>query len=292
MNHIKKFLVGSTILLMLCAPGFGQEWMAKRSTLAISYPDGHESSVNIIGTSLVPTADGRAKIERKAGRTHIKFEMEHLGNPQALGAFYTTYILWAIAPEGQADSLAELPVRDKFDIDVTTTFQTFGLIVTAEPYATVKLPSPEIVAENTLRKGTEGGITSSKIEYRGDAGRLYALSMPGYASFDADYGTPLCVLGARRSVEIAKRAGAKEYANNELRDAEVKLAALENIWPRERKKEDRFDPMAHEVMRLAEHARSTSVDRFEAAKLDSERKMASNSIARVENQADPGQVRG
>ena len=130
----------------------------KRHTLAVRYKDNDETSVNITGTALNPQATGKAEIKRKEGRTRVKLKMENLGNPQALGAYYTTYILWAIAPEGQADNLAELPIKNEFDVEVTTSFQTFGLIVTAEPHSAVKLPSPVIVAENTLRKGTEGVI--------------------------------------------------------------------------------------------------------------------------------------
>ncbi|HZS44894.1 MAG TPA: OmpA family protein [Blastocatellia bacterium] len=300
MKFIKSILAASAGMLMLTTISLAQNDPAihrtrvvtdeitpvQRTTLAISYPNGHDSSVNIIGTSLAPSIDGKAKVERKAGRTNIKLTIDGLRNPQSLGSFYTTYVLWAIAPEGQADNLAEIPMRDKADVDVTTSFQTFGLIITAEPYATVKLPSPVIVAENTLRKGTEGGITSSKIEYRGDPGTLYAVSMPGYPAINADYNTPLLILGARRSVEIAKRAGARQYADGDLREAEVKLAALENIWPGDRKDERKYDAMAHDVMRLAEHARELSLDRAEAARLENERRAARNTIAQAQSDAD------
>src|SRR6185369_16600894 len=114
---------------------------------------------------------------------------------------------WAIAPEGQADNLAELPFKSKIEIDVTTNFQTFGLIITAEPHSAVKLPSPVTVAENTLRRGTEGGIQTSSIEYSGDPGTFYAASWTSEAAITGDFNTPLLVLGARRSVEIARRAG-------------------------------------------------------------------------------------
>jgi len=292
MKTIRRIAVAIAALSALALISYGQRVVTtdaidvKRSTLAISYPEGHDSSVNIIGTSLSPTIDGKAKIERKSGRTRIKLDIDRLPNPQSLGAFYTTYILWAIAPEGQPDSLAELGIKDKTEIDVTTTFQTFGLIITAEPYATVKHPSPIIVAENTLRKNTEGGITSSKVEYLGDPGTLYVVSMPGFAAIDADFNTPLDVLGARRSVEIARRARAHQFAETELNDAEVKLAALEQIWPADRKDQKRYDALAHDVMRLAEHARTAANERAEIARLENERRAARNTIARAENEAD------
>lgn len=81
--------------------------------------------------------------------------------------------LWAVAPEGQAESLVELPIGENFNVDATTKLQTFGLMITAEPHQRVALPSPVIVAENALRRGTEGSVGVSQIEYSGDAGTLY-----------------------------------------------------------------------------------------------------------------------
>src|SRR5262249_58533394 len=112
-----------------------------------------------------------------ARRSRIDLAMNNLGNAQRLGGYYTTYVLWAIAPEGQAERLAQLPVRDKINLVATTSFQTFGLIITAEPHGMVSLPSPVIVAENTLRKGTKGGVETSQIEYRGDTGAFYLVSV-------------------------------------------------------------------------------------------------------------------
>jgi outer membrane protein OmpA-like peptidoglycan-associated protein len=253
-----------------------QVMAAKRQTLAIRYKDDDGTSVNMVGTSLNPQAVGKAEVKRKEGRTRVRLEMENVGNPQALGAYYTTYILWAVAPEGQADNLAELPVKNKFDVEVTTNFQTFGLIITAEPHSYVKLPSPIIVVENALRKGTEGGIQASQIEYSGDPGTLYVVSGPNSPSLNADYTTPLMILGARRAVEIARRAGAQQYADSEMREAEVKLAALEQFWPRERKDQEKFSGMAHDVMRLGEHK----------ARIESERQEARSTIAEAQNEAD------
>jgi len=269
----------------------GQVLLAKRHTLAVKYKDNDDTSINMIGTSLVPQATGKAHIDRKEGRTRIKIEMQNLGHPQTLGPYYTTYILWAIAPEGQADNLAELPVRNEFHLDVTTSFQTFGLIITGEPHSAVKLPSPVIVAENALRKGTEGGIEASRIEYSGDPGDLYVVGTQNAPALSADYSTPLLILGARRSVEIAKRAGAGHYAEPELREAEVKLAALEQTWPRHRSKDlERMSGLAHDVMRLGERARELTVERIAQARLQDERSAARHAIAQAQTDAERARI--
>ncbi len=260
--------------------------IAKRHTLAVRYKDNDDTSINLAGTALNAQAFGKVDIKRKDGRTRLKLKVTSLGHPQALGAYYTTYILWAIAPEGQADNLAELPIRNEFEIDVTTAFQTFGLIITAEPHSAVKLPSPVIVAENILRKGTEGGIEASRIEYSGDSGTLYVVSTQHTPALSADYNTPLLILGARRAVEIAMRAGANRFAEQELREAEIKLAALEQTWPSRRKDEEKFSGLAHDVMRLGERARELSVERIAQAALDEERRSASNRIDRARSEAE------
>jgi outer membrane protein OmpA-like peptidoglycan-associated protein len=263
----------------------GQVMSAKRHMLAVKYKDNDGTSVNITGTNINPQVNGKAEVKRNEGRTRVRLEIENLGNPQALGPYYTTYILWAIAPEGQADNLAELPIKNKFDVEVTTAFQTFGLIITAEPHSAVKLPSPIIVAENTLRKGTEGVIEASRIEYSGDPGTLYVVSSQGAPSPAADYNTPLLVLGARNAILIARRAGALEYAEPEIREAEVKLAALEQVWPQQRKTE-KFSGLAHDVMRLGERARAVAVERADQARLNAERREASLTIAEARSETD------
>lgn len=301
MNSKRVVVASALIAVMIAGASLAQivaagqetansQWMAvKRKTLAIRYKNNDSTAVNMVGSAIAPRAMGKAEVKHRNGRTRIKLEMDNLGNPQAIGPYYTTFVLWAIAPEGQADNLAELPVQTKIEIDVTTNFQTFGLIITAEPHSAVKLPSPVIVAENTLRRGTEGGIQTSSIEYSGDPGTFYAASSTSEPSLNADYNTPLLILGARRAVEIARRAGARRYAETELRDSEVKLAALEQTWPERRKDQEKYSGAAHDVMRIAENARTQAVERGTQARLADERRDAVFTIVQAQSEADRAQ---
>ena len=300
--RISRIIVASALFVMaLVGTSFSQtievtntsQWVAaRRQILAVKYIEDNRTAVNMAGTSLVPRATGKADVEFKNGRSRIKLEMENLGHPQSLGAYYTTYILWAVAPEGQAESLVELPISNKFSLDATTKFQTFGLMITAEPHSRVSLPSPVIVAENSLRKGTEGRIGVSRIEYSGDPGTLYVVASPNSTVLNADFTTPLLILGARRAVWIAQRSDAGTFAAPELREAEVKLEVLEQSWPQSRRQDnqhknaERFGGQARDVMRLAEHARSLTIERSAKARLAAERRDASDSIAQAQGDAD------
>jgi outer membrane protein OmpA-like peptidoglycan-associated protein len=300
MNRTKQFLTGVTFSLILAGVAAAQAvrsglpvdsaLVAKRSTVAVRYPENDETEVEMVGTPLAPRVRGEAEVKRKEGRTRVKVELRNVEHPQSLGAFYTTYVLWAIAPEGQADNLGEFPITRAAErhIEVTTPYSTFGIIVTAEPYGLVKMPSPTVVAENILKAETKGATDVSKIEYRGDAGRFYmgdAGTTAGRTAMTADFRTPLYVLGARRAVEVARRAGAEQHAAAELREAEAKLSVLESTWPRQ-KKEERYAPIARDAIRLAEQARTLAVERGEQARLDAERRAADRAIASAQGDAE------
>jgi outer membrane protein OmpA-like peptidoglycan-associated protein len=263
--------------------------VADREALAIRYREGQSTTLGMVGTSLASGLDGKAEIKREQGRTRIKLKMSGLVNPQALGPYYTTYVVWSVSPEGQANNLAEMPFKSDSDIEVTSPLQTFALIITAEPYSAVKLPSPVVVAENVMRSGTKGVPETSRIKYRGDPGTFYAVSTADGPALMADYNTPLLVLGARRAVQVAKRAGAKEYAPDELHQAEIKLAVLEQTWPESKKADEKLGGVAREVMQLGEHARELSVERSTEAGLRAERQAAKSDIAAARSDADQAQ---
>jgi outer membrane protein OmpA-like peptidoglycan-associated protein len=298
MKLTRLIMLSGTLLLILSGVGSAQTvvetrtivtgttLVAKRSTLAVKYRVDNDTNVDMAPSGVGKPAWGTANVKHKEGRSRIELEMTNLGHPQRLGAYYTTYVLWAIAPEGQAERLAQLPVKSKFDVVATTSFQTFSLIITAEPHGMVSLPSPVIVAENVLRKGTKGGVETSQIEYRGDTGELYLVSASDSPPLVADYDTPLSVLGARRAVEIARHCGAERLAEAELREAEVKLAALEQLWQSKRNHEEKYLGMANDVMRLGEHARVKAGERLQEARLAAERRAAGRMIAQAQTEAE------
>ncbi len=254
----------------------------QRSTLAITYAEGDSTSVDMIGSATRVGRTGKADIKRRQGRTDVKLSMDALPHPQSIDSFSTTYILWAVAPEGQAASLTEVPHSKSFNIETTTPFQTFGLIVTAEPHSEVTLPGPVIIAENAARKNTTGILRTGSIVYAGASGRLYQTSV----SARPDFATPLPVLGARNAVDLARDAGAHDYADKELRQVEMMLATLEGAWRPHRDLPKHLGGTAREVMRTAEHARAVSEERREASRVAAEQRAASEKVARARTEAE------
>jgi outer membrane protein OmpA-like peptidoglycan-associated protein len=280
---MKTHIQGAYALIVLLAAGAGAaataapDALERRSTLALTYREGQGSEVDLVGVNAA--VRGEADVKRKEGRTQVKLRMEPLPHPQSLGPQYTTYVLWAVAPEGRAESLAELATGKEFDVEATTSFPTFGLIVTAEPHAAVARPGPRLVAEAGLNQDTRARVQGGAVEYDAAPERqIVDVLQP-------DFTTPLLVLGARRAVEIAKTAGADRYADAELREAEVKLAVLDELWDGKDKLSKDAETAARDVMRLAEHARTLTADRLEREARATERREARDALATAEDRA-------
>jgi outer membrane protein OmpA-like peptidoglycan-associated protein len=256
-----------------------------RSTVALTYREGSGTQVDLVGRGQTTGTVGKADVKRSEGRTRVKLKLEALPHPQSLGSLYTTYMLWAVAPEGRAESLAELPHSKSFDVDATTAMPTFSLIVTAEPDSAVTRPGPRLVAENAVNDETKGRLQSAKVEYETADER--AIAVRG----GPDFKTPLPVLGARRAVELARAAGADRYADGELKEAEIKLATAEQLWSGRDKLSKEADVAARDAMRLAEHARSLTGERAEAAGLARERRNARTAVNQAMDQAETAQDR-
>lgn len=282
----KKTLSLFMLFLFGAVAGFGQgaqtqdekENFSTRETLAVRYVENKKTTVNLTGTSLAPRITGRADVEYKRNDARIKLKVSNLDSPQVFGPFYTTYVVWAVTPEGQTENLNEMPSGYTSEIQAQTTAQTFGLIITAEPHSAVKLPSLKVIAETTLPKNVTAGVRTSQAEYRADRGNLYDTAGSDSAALQPDYSTPRLVLGARRSLDIARRAGAKEYASDEFTQAQSKLATLEQIWPRNLKDELKYSGLARDIMRLGEVARNLATEREYQARIENERQARMRSL--------------
>src|ERR1043165_4419026 len=208
----------------------------ERKTVAITYPLDETVTVKFRGTTLLPRLKGEAK-GRRAGRrgTRVELSIDDLPRASELGGIYTTYLLWAISPDGHVDNLGEIKrsgssfVNSK--IDVTTPLQTFAMIVTAEPHFLMKVPSRMVVMENLPPQRVSGAqIETADVRYIGNSSDYFRNArVPEIA--DADYKqTPVSLLGARQALNLAKYAGASQDAADELQTAEDDLQAAEKAW--------------------------------------------------------------
>jgi outer membrane protein OmpA-like peptidoglycan-associated protein len=190
------------------------------------------TSIGFQGSPLLPFAKGRAKVTGKVGRIQINAEFSKMEPAQKFGDEYLTYVLWAITPEGKSNNLGEILLSgDKTKIDVTTSLQTFGLIVTAEPYFAVSQPSNVVVLQNVVLPETAGTIEQAPASYQLlDKGAYsYQVSATTSKYSKSDSKVPLELFEAQNAVQIAINAGAQQYAAEAFNKAQNSLSEAQNL---------------------------------------------------------------
>jgi outer membrane protein OmpA-like peptidoglycan-associated protein len=242
---------------------------SRRQTVAVTYPLDQSVTVKFRGTTRLPRLSGEAKV-RRTGRRNTRVELEIKNLPRAfeLGGIYTTYILWAISPEGRADNLGEIKRSGSFIInsklDVTTPLQTFALIVTAEPHPEVRGPSRMVVLENLPpRDPGEAEVATANVQYIGNTSDYFNDTRVPDVADQEFIKTPTSLLGARQAIALARYAGADRDAANEIQEAKAQLEQAENAW-RLKQSEEEVDVLARRAISLGVRAEEVAVERAAA----------------------------
>jgi len=264
--------------------------VVSKSTKAINYRHRSGSTtINFVGTAVMPKAQGQAKVDSRPGAINIEATFKEIGAPGQFGAEYLTYVLWAISPEGRPKNLGEILLEGgKGSLKVTTDLQVFGLIVTAEPYFSVTQPSDLIVMENEIRPDTLGKfeIIDAKYELlqRGQYQKL-----ANVLQLQPDPRVPIEIYEARNAVQIAQSSGADKYAAETFQKAQTTLQQSEDYLKRKQRKPAIM--IARETAQTAEDARVIALKRQEEEALQKEREAAAAREAEAKRQAEDEQRR-
>jgi outer membrane protein OmpA-like peptidoglycan-associated protein len=248
--------------------------VVERSTKAVNYL--HRSGATKIdfkGTPLMAKARGEAKVESKQGYTEVEVEFDDLQSATRFGPEFLTYVLWAITPEGRATNMGEIILNGtKSKLNVTTELQTFGMVVTAEPYFAVSQPSDAVVMENIIRKDTVGKVEEIEAKYELlQRGQYTANVLPAdLKPMVLDKKTPLDLYEARNAVRIARWAGAETSAAESF-DKATKLLAQAEAYKTGNRGSKPIAMAAREAVQTAEDARLITLKNQADARLDQER---------------------
>jgi outer membrane protein OmpA-like peptidoglycan-associated protein len=247
------------------------------------------TKVGLRGTGLLPLAHGEARVKSESGRVVIDANVDGLGSPSAFGPEYITYVLWAITPEGRPQNLGEIIPQGKFSLTVTSPVPAFGLIVTAEPYFAVSQPSDVVVMQNViLEDKTAGVIEPVKAHYTLLARGTYTQDVAGipYKPPKMKDDRLLELTEAHNAVELARVAGAEQYAGDILQRAQTDMLNADQLDASrgDKKQEITF---AREAVERAEDARISSLrkqaaehqQRTEDARLQAENHAAQSQLA-------------
>jgi len=246
------------------------------------------SEVDLAGTTLLPAADGKAKVRSKRGTMEVEADFGNLQSPTIFGAEYLTYVMWAISPDGHAVNLGEVLVggNDRSKLTATTNLQAFALIVTAEPYFAVHEPSNVVVLENVIRADTKGTPEAVNAKYE-------LLERGGYIptgyKFDPvvlDAKLPLEFLEARNAVRIARSEGAEAFAGESYQHAVQLMNSADEYAVDGHSDRKQLIAKSRETVQTAEDAREIAVKRIDEDRAASERQASADAQAESQAQAD------
>jgi outer membrane protein OmpA-like peptidoglycan-associated protein len=271
--------------------------VVERTTSAINYLHrGGSTKLDFQGTPLMPSSKGEVKVESERGVIRVSAKFEHMAPPSSFGPEYLTYVLWAISPDGRPVNLGELTLSDygkgsDSSIDTTSDIQTFGLIVTAEPYYGVTQPSDVVVMENVVRPDTQGVREAINARYELLPRGMYTAQgkASGFVPVRVDKKNPFELYEAENAVQLARVAGADQYAAAD--SFQKALAALDQAHKYQAQKPGQKPviTMAREAVVRAEDARVVAIrrehDDLEARRLTAEKEKAEAARVRAQEES-------
>jgi outer membrane protein OmpA-like peptidoglycan-associated protein len=192
------------------------------------------TTIGFKGTTLLPMAKGEAKVESGRGGITINAKFEGLTPANGFGPEYLTYVLWAITPDGRPQNLGEiLPAGTRNNITVTTALQSFGMIVTAEPYYSVSQPSDVVVLQNVIQNDkTTGVLEKVNAHYSLLPRGTYAQTEGSKTILNPitrNERSPLELYQANNAIRIAQNTGADKYAADIMQEAMLDLKNASDI---------------------------------------------------------------
>jgi outer membrane protein OmpA-like peptidoglycan-associated protein len=250
--------------------------LTTRSATAVGYEVGIGSTkVNLIATELATGAYGQAKVQikSKADRGSVDIEVKGLKPASTIGFEFLTYVLWDVTPEGRTDNLGEVLLSKNGDgkLSATTPAQAFSLIVTAEPYFAVRIPSEMVVLQSQPTASTQGKIIPVSDYQLMKRAQYQKLGNP--LGMTPDPKIPLSVYEARNAVDIARSHFADKYAAEAFAKATASLQVMDNSV-NARAENNAIISEARQAAQFAEDARALSVQVQEAARIQKEKDAA------------------
>jgi len=263
-----------------------------RTTRAVHYRlQGGSTKIDFQGTDLLQRASGEARVEGKKTNLQIEVKFQNLEDATKFGLEYLTYVLWAVSPQGRPVNLGEVTLdHGSAHLKAATDLQTFGMIVTAEPYFAVTAPGNMVVMESA----PASGAGTENIEARYDLVSRGTYSSTNTHIQDAIFGidsrTPLELFEARNALRIARIAAGDKYAGFIISKAGQQLMQAEEAY-RQKQNKAAVEAAAKEATETAEEARLMAVkqkaeDEAQAAAAAREAKARADAEAEAKRRAE------
>ena len=282
-----RWLSGALLVtLSLVSPSLAHQRPANERTaplrvVAMTEADGQilsyrhlagSTEVHMRGTPLARDARIKLKIGSRPGFVELDINrggISGLVPASKLGRDFLTYVLWAVSVDGKASNLGEITFDGDraISVNLTTPYQTFWLMVTAEPYYAVVDPSPFVV----LYSVRQGAASENKaLPIRGDLFFFTHYSAYESAPGEQPGAVPNQLLQARKAVELASKSAVlmagqlgpglqeEKYTREALTQATSFLTRAEDAY-KKNPKDQEVVQFARTAAQSAENARALAM---------------------------------
>ena len=264
----------------------GRYWLAaaEKTLEVVRFPERRNVELRMIHSSRVPTATMKAKFHFQEGQMRIDVSYTKMKPAVLFGGEITSFVLWAVSRDGKAENLGELWVRPEKPDDTlrfSTGLRTFALMVTAEPYYQIDKPSDSLIFWNAGSQDPQAA--SSPISFT-DLGEPSQMGIERLDFVKYDGKTPLDVLQAEKTYEMAERMKAGDYASALMGDAMTTLQQARQMARSSSSRRGARDYARRSVASSNEAIRIT-LRKLEAEQLDAEIQQRRAEIDQLENRA-------
>jgi len=289
-----RWLLRAFLLLLVAASANTFLLAQSRSDLkftatAVTFPLDRKVELKLRGTTRYSRTQGNAAIEYKDGIAKLTLSVKELDPPSQRQ--YTTYVFWAVTPEGLTDNIGEFRPRKTSilrifarswggTIETATRLRTFCIVMTAEPHFLVESPSREVILASLPPDEREGLETEPvEVHFRGDIGLESVPWREDRLSTQRDRETPVELLEARRALDIGRYFKVEQHASREFKQAEDLLEQAERAF--DRGLDERAAVLARRAIITVEVARRLARERREAE----EQRTKESTIADLEDRS-------
>lgn len=186
----------------------------------------------MLGSDLARSATGELRIRSRTSYNEIDLRVKGLPAPQSIGPEFLTYVVWAIAPSGLGSNLGELVLeRGEGRLRTQTDQQSFGLIVTAEPFYSTAMPSDSVVLENAADPKERRSPALSSVDARFMPRGQYKVGaeLGEVKPFTFEAGVPLDIYQARNALLIGKRTRTDQFVAEGYSSGQALLSRAEEL---------------------------------------------------------------
>jgi outer membrane protein OmpA-like peptidoglycan-associated protein len=218
----------AAVALVLAA---GSAFAGEVTLPAIQFPDNKTITVPFVATDKAPTgAKAEAKVEFAKGQGRVDLKFSNMEPALLFGGDVAAYVLWAVQRDGLYENLGEVVVTKSGasgSNEYSSTMKIFGLMVTAEPFATIRKPSDFVIFTSAPADRTKASSDIFKFSAFRTTPVLVS-DIPSLAGRKWTEKAPVALLQAKKAISLADRVNAEKYNAEAMRQAKQSLAQAEN----------------------------------------------------------------